>query len=193
MIFRLKFLEETFGERSINRLYAGGTQEQLSGLVHLDARHYSPAKTKFVQPDPYSLTELSLPEEARHTLVKATGLTLEGLLADPSQQLSNSYAGNNPLRWRDILGLVPLETITDAADDLIDEVNDFFDDDDDDKEEDDYDIPNIDYDAPNTSSGGEFDVEFNSKGVGFSYAKGDLKISVTTINGTITASLSCSF
>ena len=92
-------------KKTVNRLYTGGTQEQLSGLVHLDARHYSPAKTKFVQPDPYNLTELSLPEEARHTLVKAAGLTLEGLLADPAQQLGNSYVSNNPLRWVDPLGL----------------------------------------------------------------------------------------
>ena len=98
--------EEVLNRETVNRLYTGGTQEQLSGLVHLDARHYSPAKTKFVQPDPYNLTELSLPEEARHTLVKAAGLTLEGLLADPSQQLSNSYVSNNPLRWTDPLGLM---------------------------------------------------------------------------------------
>ena len=97
--------EEVLNRETVNRLYTGGTQEQLSGLVHLDARHYSPAKTKFVQPDPYSLTELSLPEEARHTLVKAAGLTLEGLLADPAQQLSNSYVSNNPLKWTDPLGL----------------------------------------------------------------------------------------
>ena len=97
--------EEVLNRETVNRLYTGGTQEQLSGLVHLDARHYSPAKTKFVQPDPYSLTELSLPEEARHTLVKAAGLTLEGLLADPAQQLGNSYVSNNPLRWVDPLGL----------------------------------------------------------------------------------------
>ena len=100
-----KVPEEVLNRETVNRLYTGGTQEQLSGLVHLDARHYSPAKTKFVQPDPYSLTELSLPEEARHTLVKAAGLTLEGLLADPAQQLSNSYVSNNPLRWVDPLGL----------------------------------------------------------------------------------------
>ena len=100
-----KVPEEVLNRETVNRLYTGGTQEQLSGLVHLDARHYSPAKTKFVQPDPYSLTELSLPEEARHTLVKAAGLTLEGLLADPAQQLGNSYAGNNPLKWIDPLGL----------------------------------------------------------------------------------------
>ena len=104
-----KVPEEVLNRETVNRLYTGGTQEQLSGLVHLDARHYSPAKTKFVQPDPYNLTELSLPKEARHTLVKATGLTLEGLLADPSQQLSNSYAGNNPLRWVDPLGLFLFE------------------------------------------------------------------------------------
>ena len=97
--------EEVLNRETVNRLYTGGTQEQLSGLVHLDVRHYSPAKTKFVQPDPYSLTELSLPEEARHTLVKAAGLTLEGLLADPSQQLGNSYVSNNPLKWTDPLGL----------------------------------------------------------------------------------------
>ena len=101
--------EEVLNRETVNRLYTGGTQEQLSGLVHLDARHYSPAKTKFVQPDPYSLTELSLPEEARHTLVKAAGLTLEGLLADPSQQLGNSYVSNNPLRWIDPLGLWTLQ------------------------------------------------------------------------------------
>ena len=107
--------EEVLNRETFNRLYTGGTQEQLSGLVHLDARHYSPAKTKFVQPDPYSLTELSLPEEARHTLVKAAGLTLEGLLADPAQQLSNSYVSNNPLRWVDPLGLCKVTYENDEA------------------------------------------------------------------------------
>ena len=37
--------------------------------------------------------------------MKAAGLTLEGLLADPAQQLGNSYVSNNPLRWVDPLGL----------------------------------------------------------------------------------------
>ena len=121
-----KVPEEVLNRETVNRLYTGGTQEQLSGLVHLDARHYSPAKTKFVQPDPYNLTELSLPEEARHTLVKAAGLTLEGLLADPSQQLSNSYVSNNPLKWTDPLGLSPfmgpgMDFVSGQVDDYVDE------------------------------------------------------------------------
>ena len=121
--------EEVLNRETVNRLYTGGTQEQLSGLVHLDARHYSPAKTKFVQPDPYNLTELSLPKEARHTLVKAAGLTLEGLLADPSQQLGNSYVGNNPLRWNDPLGLrwIPfLAEVAKAGEKVYDYADGFF-------------------------------------------------------------------
>ncbi|TGG89365.1 hypothetical protein E4656_20125 [Natronospirillum operosum] len=86
-------------------LYTGQYETNLTGLIHMDARWYSPQQGRWLQPDYYSFSQLALPQSARHQLLGSTTLNTQHLLRDPGQQMRYGYVAGNPLRWVDPMGL----------------------------------------------------------------------------------------
>ncbi|TGG89387.1 hypothetical protein E4656_20015 [Natronospirillum operosum] len=86
-------------------LYTGQYETNLTGLIHMDARWYSPQQGRWLQPDYYSFSQLALPNSARHQLLGSTTLNTQHLLRDPGQQMRYGYVSGNPLRWVDPMGL----------------------------------------------------------------------------------------